>query len=154
MKEDFRQALIKTLPILCGYAFLGFAFGILLQKAGFNVFWALLISTVVYAGSLQFLLVSFMAAAAPLLNVFAASLFINSRHLFYGISFIDRFRKAKRYCPYLVFSLTDETYSVLCAERDSGSYFRQTVVFNSFAESSVLDYCIGGRVNSRDINIV
>lgn len=56
MKEDFRQALIKTLPILCGYAFLGFAFGILLQKAGFNVFWALLISTVVYAGSLQFLL--------------------------------------------------------------------------------------------------
>ena len=118
MKEDFRQALIKTLPILCGYAFLGFAFGILLQKAGFNVFWALLISTVVYAGSLQFLLVSFMAAAAPLLNVFAASLFINSRHLFYGISFIDRFRKAKRYCPYLVFSLTDETYSVLCAEKD------------------------------------
>lgn len=116
--REWKQAFIKTIPILCGYLFLGTAFGILLQQAGFGVLWAIGISAIVYAGSLQFVLVPFMSAAAPLVSVFITSLFINSRHLFYGLSFIERFRRMKRRYPYMVFSLTDETYSVLCAQPD------------------------------------
>lgn len=118
MVSDLRKAFVTSIPILCGYVFLGFAFGISLQQAGFGVGFALLISTVVYAGSLQFVLIPFLAAASPLASVFLTSLFVNSRHIFYGLSFIDRFRRMKRCYPYMVFSLTDETYSLLCAQKD------------------------------------
>lgn len=118
MLTDLRNAFIKTVPILCGYLFLGFAFGISLQQAGFGVGWALLISTIVYAGSLQFVLVPFLASGAPLVSVLLTSLFVNSRHMFYGLSFLERFRRVKHGYPYLVFSLSDETYSVLCAQKD------------------------------------
>ena len=84
MSTDLRNAFIKTIPIMCGYLFLGFAFGISLQQAGFGAGWALLISTIVYAGSLQFVLVPFLASGAPLVSVFLTSLFVNSRHIFYG----------------------------------------------------------------------
>lgn len=118
MSTDLRNAFIKTIPIMCGYLFLGFAFGISLQQAGFGAGWALLISTIVYAGSLQFVLVPFLASGAPLVSVFLTSLFVNSRHIFYGLSFLERFRRMKQAYPYMVFSLTDETYSVLCAQKD------------------------------------
>ena len=110
MSTDLRNAFIKTIPIMCGYLFLGFAFGISLQQAGFGAGWALLISTIVYAGSLQFVLVPFLASGAPLVSVFLTSLFVNSR--------LERFRRMKQAYPYMVFSLTDETYSVLCAQKD------------------------------------
>lgn len=129
MYQSMRNALIKTIPILCGYLFLGFAFGISLQQAGFGVCWALLISTFVYAGSLQFMLIPFMASNAPLFTVFLTSLFVNCRHIFYGLTFIERFQKVKRGCSYLIFSLTDETYSVLCAQQDVDALSDQELLF-------------------------
>ena len=105
LKYAFRQ----SLPVMFGYIFLGVAFGILLQQAGFGALWALLISGFVYAGSLQFVLVGFLAQGAALPTVALMSLFINSRHLFYGLSFIDKFKAMGRRKPYMVFSLTDET---------------------------------------------
>src|SRR5699024_1020017 len=68
--------------------------------------------------SLQFVLVPFLASGTPLVSVFLTSLFVNSRHIFYGLSFLERFRRMKQAYPYMVFSLTDETYSVLCAHKD------------------------------------
>ena len=101
--------------MLCGYVFLGTAFGATLAQAGFGPAWALMISTLVYAGSLQFVMVPLMAAGASLLTVALTSLMVNARHLFYGVSFIDRFRRMGRLRPYMIFSLTDETYSVYCS---------------------------------------
>lgn len=112
---EFRFSLRQTVPVLCGYLFLGIAFGLLLQQAGYAWPWALLISGIVYAGSMQFVLVGMLGGGfASLLSVALTTLSVNSRHLFYGLSFLDTFRKMGKARPYMIFSLTDETYSLLC----------------------------------------
>ncbi len=113
-----RYAFRKSLPVLFGYVFLGIAFGILLEEAGYNFVWAFAISLFVFAGSMQFVLVSLLKEGASLLITALMTLFINSRHIFYGLSFVESFRKMERYYPYMIFSLTDETYSVLYSCRD------------------------------------
>lgn len=105
----------KTLPVLFGYLFLGIAFGVLLQQAGYGVGWALAISSCVYAGSIQFVMVGFLSGGAGFASIALMTLLINSRHLFYGLSFIEKFRRMGKLRPYLIFSLTDETYSLLCS---------------------------------------
>lgn len=111
-KETFRFALKKSLPVLFGYLFLGSAFGIMLYDAGYNFIWAIIISLLVYAGSGQFLLVSLLSSGAALPTVAVMTLFINSRHMFYGLSFIEKFKKGGWRYPFMIFGLTDETYSV------------------------------------------
>lgn len=117
MKKAVKFALIQTVPVLLGYLFLGIAFGILLQKAGLGVFWAFLISALVYAGSMQFALAGILSAGQGLFTTALMTLFINSRHIFYGLTFIQRFREMRGTGPYMVFSLTDETYSLLCSAK-------------------------------------
>ena len=109
-----RRAAKLTLPVLCGYIFLGIAFGATLAQAGFGPSWALLISTFVYAGSLQFVMVPFLASGVSLVTVALTALMVNARHLFYGLSLIERFSKMGAMRPYMIFSLSDETYSVYC----------------------------------------
>jgi hypothetical protein len=99
---------------MCGYLFLGTAFGATLAQAGFGPVWALAMSGLVYAGSLQFVMVPLMANSAALATVALTALMVNARHLFYGVSYIDRFGKMGRLRPYMIYSLTDETYSVFC----------------------------------------
>ena len=113
-RQTARFAFRQSLGVLFGYVFLGTAFGILLRQAGFGALWSLAFSGLVYAGSLQFVLAGFLAAPTALPTVALMSLFINARHLFYGLSFIERFRSMGKKHPYMIFSLTDETYSVLC----------------------------------------
>ncbi|MBR2879859.1 MAG: AzlC family ABC transporter permease [Oscillospiraceae bacterium] len=120
--KEFKKAFITSIPILFGYLFLGIAFGVLLSQAGFNFVWAFFASIFIYAGTGQFLLVSLLMENASLILVAAMTLFINCRHIFYGISFVDRFKKMGKAYPYMIFSLTDETYSLLCAERDKKGY--------------------------------
>ena len=114
MRQTVRFAFYKTIPVLLGYLFLGLAFGLLLQEAGYSFWWALLSSGIVYAGSIQFVLVEFLNGGTGFLTVAVMTLLINSRHAFYGLSFVEKFRKMKTY-PYMIFSLTDETYSLLCS---------------------------------------
>ncbi len=114
MKERLK-ALRLTIPVMCGYLFLGVAFGATLAQAGFGAPWALMISGLVYAGSLQFVMVPFLVSGASLAAVFLTALMVNARHIFYGVSFIDRFRRMGKLRPYMIFSLTDETYSVFCS---------------------------------------
>lgn len=106
---------MKSLPVLFGYLFLGAAFGIMIVQAGYNAVWAFFSSLFIYAGSGQFLLVELLSSAASLPLVFFMSFLINSRHIFYGLSFIEKFRKFGMKKPYMIFSMTDETYSVLCS---------------------------------------
>ena len=113
-RQTARFAFRQSLGVLFGYVFLGTAFGILLRQAGFGALWSLAFSGLVYAGSLQFVLAGFLAAPTALPTVALMCLFINARHLFYGLSFIERFRSMGKKRPYMIFSLTDETYSVLC----------------------------------------
>ena len=84
--NDRLRALRLTLPVMCGYLFLGTAFGAVLAQAGFGVPWALAASALVYAGSLQFVMVPLMAAGTSLVTVALTALMVNARHLFYGLS--------------------------------------------------------------------
>lgn len=110
--KTIRFAFEKSLPVLFGYLFLGSAFGIMLFDAGYNYIWAIFISLVVFAGSGQFLLVSLLTSGASVPTVAIMTLFINSRHIFYGLSFIEKFKKGGWRYPFMIFGLTDETYSV------------------------------------------
>lgn len=135
--KSLRFALRQTVPVLCGYLFLGIAFGILLQQAGFHFIWAFCISLFVYAGSLQFVLVSFLGGGLSLLSVALTCLSVNCRHMFYGISFIEKFREMGPLRPYMIFSLTDETYSLLCGTKVPEDCDEHRVLFLM----SLLDQC-------------
>ena len=115
MKKAFRPAFAVTIPVLCGYLFIGFAFGVMLRDAGFAPTWAFLSSLTIYAGSGQYLLVSLLAANASLVTVAVMTLLLNCRHIFYGLSFLETFHQMGRKKWYMIFSLTDETYSLLCS---------------------------------------
>lgn len=117
MKKNLRFAFIQTIPVLFGYLFLGIAFGLMLQRAGYNFIWAGFSSIFIYAGSMQFVLISMLGSNMDILSVILLTLSINSRHIFYGISFIQKFKAMGRRFPYMVFSLTDETYSLLCSAK-------------------------------------
>lgn len=117
-KEIFREvryAFTQTIPVLLGYIFLGIAFGLVLQDAGYSFWWAFFCSLFIYAGSMQFVLVTLLTSGVSLIYASVMTLFINGRHIFYGLSFIEKFRKMGKAYPYMIFSLTDETYSVLCS---------------------------------------
>ncbi len=114
-KNEYVFAFTQTVPVLLGYICMGIAFGLMLQNAGYSYVWAFLISVCIYAGSMQFVLVSLLTGAASLLSTVVMTLFINGRHIFYGISFVEKYKKMGKAYPYMVFSLTDETYSVLCS---------------------------------------
>lgn len=117
-KEVFREirfAFTQTIPVLLGYIFLGIAFGLLLQNAGYSFWWAFFCSLFIYAGSMQFVLVTLLTGGVSLIYAAVMTLFINGRHIFYGLSFIEKFRSMGKAYPYMIFSLTDETYSVLCS---------------------------------------
>lgn len=116
-REYIGFAFKQSIPVMLGYIFLGIAFGLLLQNAGYSFIWAFLASVVIYAGSMQFVLVNLLTAGAGLLYTAVMTLFINGRHIFYGISFAEKYKKMGKAYPYMVFSLTDETYSVLCGTK-------------------------------------
>ena len=128
MKQTMKYVFYKTIPVLLGYLFLGFAFGLLLQEAGYSFWWAFLSSAIVYAGSIQFVLVDFLSGGTSLPVIAVMTLLINSRHAFYGLSFVEKFRKMKTY-PYMVFSLTDETYSLLCSLKTPEGMDEKMVMF-------------------------
>ena len=108
-----KTVFLDTVPVLTGYLFLGAGFGILLSEAGYGPGWALLMSVCVYAGSGQYLLVSLLSSGTSLVGNAVATLLVNVRHLFYGISLVDTYKNAGRKKPYMIFSLTDETYSLV-----------------------------------------
>ncbi len=96
-----------------GYLFLGLGFGIMLQEAGYNALWAFFGSLFIYAGSMQYFMVPLLVTGAPLITVAVMTLLINSRHIFYGLGFIEQYRRMGWRYPYMVMSLTDETYVLL-----------------------------------------
>lgn len=116
-RSNIAFAFTQSIPVMLGYIFLGIAFGVLLADAGYHFIWAFLTSVVIYAGSMQFILVTFLTGAVGLIYAAVMTFFINGRHIFYGLSFVEKYKKMGKMYPYMVFSLTDETYSVLCATK-------------------------------------
>lgn len=113
MKSNFRSAFLDTVPVMTGYLFLGFGFGILALQNGLSIWWALAMSLFIYAGSMQFVAVTMLSGGVSLLTAALTTLAVNARHCFYGLSMIDRYKGTGKKKPYLIFALTDETYSLV-----------------------------------------
>lgn len=112
--KKLRSNFVRTLPVMAGYIVLGIGFGIILNSHGFGVLWAFLMSTLIYAGSMQFMAINLISAGAGMITFALTTLVVNARHLFYGISMLDKYKDTGKSKPYLIFSLTDETYSLVC----------------------------------------
>lgn len=127
MKRNVKEAFIASIPVMMGYIVLGIAFGMLLESKGYNFLYALLMSTFIYAGSMQFVAINLLSAGASFLNAAIMTLLINARHLVYGLSMIKKFEGMGKLKPYMIFSLTDETYSLLVGTQTpqecSGKYY-------------------------------
>lgn len=108
-----KQAFYTSIPVMAGYLILGTGFGILLRSAGYGVLWAFAMSALIYAGSMQYVGVGLISGGAGILTVILTTFMVNARHLFYSISMIDRYKDTGPYKPYMIFALTDETYSLL-----------------------------------------
>lgn len=112
-KSAVRAAFLDTVPVMTGYVFLGFGFGILMHQNGYGILWAAAMSLLIYAGSMQYVAVSLLASGAGLLTAAMTAFVVNARHLFYGISMVDAYKGAGKKKPYMIFALTDETYSLV-----------------------------------------
>lgn len=125
----FKKAFTATLPVMAGYIALGIGLGVILGNAGFGLPWSLGESVFIYAGSMQYLSVELMAGGASLVTVALTTLMVNCRHLFYGVSMVDKYKNMGLKKPYLIFALTDETYSLVChnngeiSEDEEGLYY-------------------------------
>ena len=109
-----KQAFYKSIPVMAGYIVLGIGFGILMRNAGYGVVWAAAMSIFIYAGSMQYVGVGLLTGGASVLTAIITTVMVNARHLFYSISMVEKYRDAGKYKPYMIFALTDETYSILC----------------------------------------
>lgn len=112
-KKEWKSALRWTLPVMTGYLFLGVAFGLVLNQAGFSWIWAIFMSAYLYTGALQFLLIPLLGSGITLWETAVLAFMVNIRHLFYGFSFLDEFSAMGAWKPYMIHTLTDETYSLL-----------------------------------------
>lgn len=112
---SIKYACKRSLPVMAGYVVLGMGFGILLETKGYGIGWALAMSVFIYAGSMQYVAIDLLAGGASLLSTALMTLMVNARHLFYGISMLERYKETGAKKPYLIFALTDETYSLVCS---------------------------------------
>ena len=129
MKKDIlKKAFVASVPVLSGYLVIGLSFGVVLQSRGYGPLWSAAMSAFIYAGSMQFVAVELMSSAASLFTVALTTVMVNMRHVFYGLSMVDRYKNTGKARPYLIFALTDETYSLVCnppemAPEDEKSFY-------------------------------
>lgn len=116
-KRTLKKAFKDSLPILAGYLALGIGFGVLLHSKGYSFWWALLMSCTIYAGAGQYAAVDLLSSGASLITTAVMTLIINARHFFYGFSLLDKYKGTGKAKPYMIFALTDETYSLVCTAK-------------------------------------
>ena len=137
-----RAAFPATVPVMTGYLCLGFAYGLLMVSQDFSPVWPILMSLVVFGGSIQFLAVSLLASAFDPVATFFLSVMVNARHIFYGLSMLEAYRGTGAAKLPLVALLTDETFSVVSAtEPPAGVLKKDYCLWVSFLDYL---YWVGG----------
>ena len=116
-RKALQAAFPQTIPVLLGYLFMGMAFGILLSAQGLSAWWAPVIAITIYCGSMQFVALNLFAAPFDPIGAAVMTLLVNARHIFYGLSTVELFRRMPKQRPYLIFSQTDETFSLHCSAK-------------------------------------
>ena len=150
VKHAFKQ----SVPIMAGYIVLGMGFGVLLESKGYGVLWAIAMSVFIYAGSMQYVAINLITGGASLIATALMTLMVNARHLFYGISMLDKYKNTGKYKPYLIFALTDETYSLVCSGKipegvDRNKYYFLVSLFDQvyWLIGSVIGSVVGSVLN-------
>ena len=128
-RKALKAAFPYTLPVMMGYLFLGMAFGILLTSKGIFYGWALFMSLFVYAGSMQFVAIELLLTPFAPLSAALVTLMVNARHLLYGLSMLEPFKIMGKLKPYMIFSLSDETYSLECSAKPPEGVERKYFLF-------------------------
>ena len=128
-KKALKTVFLDTVPVMTGYLFLGAGFGILLSESGYNALWAAAMALCMFAGSGQYLAVSLLASHASLISTAIATLLVNARHIFYGISLLDTYKGAGKKKAYMIFGLTDETYTLVTQNQPPEGMKRHTYCF-------------------------
>lgn len=143
MRDDVRRAFVDTLPVLTGYVAIGIAFGILLGTKGYGPLWSLAMATIIYSGSMQFVTIELIVAKASPLTAAITSLALGARHLFYGLSMVDRYRGSGIEGAYMIYGLTDEVYALVCdggEGQDRASWHRHCFLVTLLSHA----YWVGG----------
>ena len=156
VKHAFKQ----SVPIMAGYIVLGMGFGVLLESKGYGVLWAIAMSVFIYAGSMQYVAINLITGGASLIATALMTLIVNARHLFYGISMLDKYKNTGKYKPYLIFALTDETYSLVCSGKipegvDRNKYYFLVSLFDQvyWVIGSVIGSVVGSVLNFNTVGI-
>lgn len=137
MNKTTTYAFRASLPVMAGYVVLGIGFGILMHSRGYAWYWAALMSIAIYAGSMQYVAVDLLSASANMITFALMTLAVNARHLFYGLTMLVKYKDVGKAKPYLIFALTDETFSLVCntdlpKEVDTNKYYLLVSLFNQF----------------------
>lgn len=133
MRKEFvpeiKAAVVATMPVMAGYIVLGMGFGIIMKTRGYGIGWSLAMSVFIYAGSMQYLAIDLLTGGASLITAALTTLMVNARHLFYGISMVEKYKGAGGKKPYIIFALTDETYSLVCGDIPAEAHDRHKYYF-------------------------
>ena len=124
-----RSALTISLPILFGFVPLGIAFGLLFQELGYPWYFASLMAIFVYAGAAQFMAIGLLSSGIGLLEIAISTFFLNSRHMFYGLAFLESFGNWNLRKLYLIFGLTDETYALMTTIKVPKNFTKERYYF-------------------------
>ena len=127
---------------MTGYIILGMGFGILMGTNGFSPIHSILMSVFIYAGSLQYLGITLLSSGASFISIAISSFLVNARHILYGISMFSKYRKVKKVKPYLIFALTDETYSLVCNQDDEKYFLYVSILDHLYWISGTLLGCL------------
>ena len=141
-RRAIAAAFPHTIPVLTGYLVLGAAYGVLMQSKGFGAPWVLLMSAVAFCGSMQFAAITLLTSAFDPLGAFIMSVMVNARHLFYGVSMLEKYRGLGGAKPILIYTLSDETFSVVFSAEQPPDVSRK----DFYLAISLLDYAywVGG----------
>lgn len=112
LKNTLKAAFPATLPVLTGFGVLGIAYGILMQSKGYGPLWAMLFSALAFCGSMQFVAITFLTGIFEPVQALVMSLMVNARHLFYGLSMLDKYKGCGKAKQLLIYCLCDETFAI------------------------------------------
>lgn len=119
-RKAFKAALPYTLPICIGFLFLGMSYGFLMRSKGFSFVYPMLMSLFIFAGSMEFVTVNLLLSTFNPLHAFVLSLMVNARHLFYGISMLQKYQNTGLKKIYLIYGMCDESFTINCSVSPSG----------------------------------
>jgi len=112
-KSALRAAFPVTIPVLTGFTCLGLAYGVLMETKGYGPLWSTLMSAIAFGGSMQFVAITLLTTVFDPIQALLLSVMVNARHIFYGLSFLDKYKGLGKIRAYLIYTLCDESFSLI-----------------------------------------